>query len=254
MAGGRKVRSFKVALFRPAEYLEETRRIMEEKGFEVLATPFIGAKVDEGALSELGRLDAEVLIITSQTAASILLNRVPGIFQSREVIAIGKKTAGVLERAGVKPRTPPKFDSASIYAHFREELRGRKIAILRSDRGNEVLLKLRKVAEVQEIQIYRIVKLKGEKQKKAVLAVVNKEVNAAVFSSRMMVQAFMEVAEEAGMGDKAIKALNEIVTIAIGPPTRDELRSYGVEALMPEEYTFDGVVDLLENLIKHTQS
>ncbi len=242
------VRRFKVALFRPAEYLEETRRMMEEKGFEVLATPFIGAEVDEEALEKLEKIDAEVLIITSQTSASILLDRVTEIFQDREVIAIGKKTAGVLERAGIRPRTPPKFDSASIYAHFREDLRGRKIAILRSDKGNEVLLRLKDVAEVQEVPVYRIVKLKGEEQRKAVLSVVRKEVDAAIFSSRMMVQAFMEVAEELNVKGEAVRALNEIVTIAIGPPTRDELRSHGVEAVMPEEYTFDGVLDLLENL------
>jgi len=244
------VRSFKVALFRPAEYLEETRRMMEEKGFEVLTIPFIGAEVDEEALEKLEGLDAEIIIITSQTSASILLERAPEIFQDREVIAIGKKTASILRKADVEPRIPPKFDSGSIYAHFREELRGRKVAILRSDKGNEVLLKLKEVAEVQEIPVYRIVKLKGEEQKKAVLAVVNKEVDAAVFSSRMMVQAFMEVAEELKVKGEAIRALNEIITVAIGPPTRDELHSYGVEAVMPEEYTFDGVMDLLENLIK----
>ena len=243
------MRKFRVALFRPAEYLEETSRMMEEKGFDVLATPFIAAKVDERALRELGRLDAEVLIITSQTAASILLEKVPEVFQGREVIAIGKKTADVLKRSGVESKTPPKFDSASIYTHFRDKLRGRKVAILRSDKGNEVLLKLNEVAEVQEIPVYRIVKLKGEEQRKAVLAVTNKEVDAAVFSSRMMVQAFMEVAEELNVRDEAVTALNEIFAIAIGPPTRDELRSYGVEALMPEEYTFDGVMDLLESLV-----
>jgi len=244
------VRTFTVALFRPAEYLEETRRVMEEKGFEVLATPFIAAEVDEKALRELGRLDAEVLIITSQTAASILLERMPEIFEGRGVIAIGKKTADVLRKAGIESKIPPKFDSASIYAHFRDELKGRKVAILRSDKGNEVLLKLKEFVELQEIQIYRIVKLKGEEQKRAVKAVVNGEIDAAVFSSRMMVQAFMEVAEELDVKDEAIRSLNGIVTIAIGPPTRDELSSYGVEALMPEEYTFDGVVSLLEDLVR----
>lgn len=243
----------RVALFRPAEYIEETSRMMEEKGFEVLAIPFIAADVDEWALRRLGRLDAEVLIITSQTAASILLEKVPEVFEGREVIAIGKKTADMLKKSGVESKIPPRFDSASIYSHFRDGLRGRKVAILRSDRGNEVLLKLNEVAELQEIQIYRIVKLKGEEQRKAVLAVVNEEVDAAVFSSRMMVQAFMEVAEELNVRDEAVKALNKIFSIAIGPPTRDRLRSYGVEALMPEEYTFDGVIDLLESLFRDAQ-
>ena len=70
--------------------------------------------------------------------------------------------------------------------------------------------------------------------------------DAIVFSSRMIVRSFFELANV--MGIDVVKELRKKIVIAIGPPTREELLKYGVNALMPEEWTFEGVLKLLKGI------
>jgi uroporphyrinogen-III synthase len=64
----------------------------------------------------------------------------------------------------------------------------------------------------------------------------------------MMVRSFMELARSVDLIDDVRKSLNAMHTIAIGPPTKRVLEGYGVRAVMPSEYTFDGVLRLLVDL------
>jgi len=87
----------------------------------------------------------------------------------------------------------------------------------------------------------------GEEQRKFI-----RELNfdAIVFSSRMIAKSFFKLAEGMGELDRVIGTLRRKIVVAIGPPTRDVLTEYGLNALMPEEYTFEGVADVLRKYQK----
>ncbi|WP_232215784.1 uroporphyrinogen-III synthase [Archaeoglobus veneficus] len=236
----------RVAVFRPKEHIEETAKVLQKEGFEVVAAPFLKTVVSEEGVEKLKKAEFEVAIITSQTAAKIAAKNIP--LQGKRVIAIGKKTASVLSNAGVNSEMPSKFDSKSIVEEFAEKLRGKKVAILRSDKGDPVLLNLKNYAEVEEIVLYRIEEEHGKEQLEVLEKVARGELDAAIFSSRMMVHSFMKLADKAGMLKDVIGGLSKMHVIAIGPPTARALKEYDITPLMPEEYTFEGVMKLLRSL------
>ena len=134
------------------------------------------------------------------------------------------------------------------YREFADLLKNKRVNLLRSDKGSGILLNLSEICDLREYQLYEIVKIKNDSTRRVVREIAEKRVDAAVFSSRMIVESFMENAEDIGIIKRVVKSLNKIKTIAIGPPTKEKLREYGVEALMPEKYDFDGVIELLSSI------
>jgi uroporphyrinogen-III synthase len=237
----------KVALLRPEEYIEETLNLLHDSNFEIIVAPFLNIRINEEGMKRLKNSDFDVAIVTSQTAAKIV-SGYADIFKNKKVIAIGKKTAKVLSEAGIKAEIPEKFDSQTIYEEYKDRLKGLHVLLLRSDRGDPILLKLGEVAEVDEIVLYRIEKEWGEKQRELLLLIAEEKVDVVIFSSSMMVKSFMELAEEMRITDRILDALRRIHIIAIGPPTAKMLRNYGLKAMIPSEYTFNGIAKLLLNL------
>jgi len=236
----------RVAVLRPEEYIKDTIELFQGKDFEVIAVPFLRIKVNEEGIKKLEEADDfDVAIVTSQTAAKILSKHCDK-FKAKRVLAIGKKTAEVLSESGIESEIPEKFDSKTVYEQYRDKFRDKKVLLLRSDKGDPILLKLSEVADVEEIVLYTIEKNFGEKQKELIKRVVNGEIYVLVFSSSMMVRSFMELAENLNMKNKVINRLNEMRVVAIGPPTAKVLEEYGLKAEIPDEYTFEGIVKLLE--------
>jgi len=227
----------KVAIFRPKEYVRETEEKLRKAGFDVVSTPMIEIREKPTEVR-----DADYTIVTSRTAAKIAVKR--GLIRG-DVIAIGPKTAKVLKSYNVL--IPSKYDSFTLYREFREILRNKRVNVLRSDKGSKILLNLSEICDLKEFQLYEILKVKNERTRKIVREIAERRVDAAVFSSRMIVESFMENAEDIGISEVA-KSLNEIKTIAIGPPTREKLKEFGVNALMPKKYDFDGVIELLSSI------
>ncbi len=174
-------------------------------------------------------------IVTSQSAARVIAER--GI-RLRRVIAIGRKTAEVLKNYDVI--TPSRYDSSTIVEEFREELTGKKVIAIRSDRGSEELRKLAEICDFTDIVAYRIVKLHGEEQRRVAKLVEDCFFDVVVFSSRMIVESFLDLC--------SAEKLKRKIVIALGPPTAEKLKEYSIKALVPEEYTFDGVIELLRDL------
>ncbi|AIY90814.1 uroporphyrinogen-III synthase [Geoglobus acetivorans] len=227
----------RVAVFRPEEYLSGTADLLRSQGYDVLAVPMIGIEENDVSVR-----DADFTVITSQTAARIALKK--NLLRGT-IIAIGPKTRDVLGRESL---LPSKYDSKTLYEEFREMVAGKKVNLLRSDRGDPVLNKLSEVCDLKEYQLYRIVPLKGTMQKEAVREIAGGRVDAVIFSSSMIAESFMENAREINLFERVVGQLNRIVTVAIGPPTAGKLKNFGVKALIPEEYTLDGVISLLKRL------
>lgn len=224
----------KILILRPAELLEETLKKFREEGFDAHGCPFI----------KLNYVDFEVpqhdfAVITSQNAARVVVER--GV-KLGKVIAIGKKTAEILEKGGIHALVPSRFDSKTLYKEFFELLKGKRVIALRSNVGSEELKKLKDIAEFRDIEVYRIEKLQGEEQKKEIERVKAGFYDAIVFSSSMIAKSFLELCDDA-----CFEAMGKIMLIAIGPPTAEVLRSHGLNPLIPTEYSFDGILELLKS-------
>ncbi len=230
----------RVGIFRPEMYRDETVKLFERRGFSVFFTPMIEVQeleVDVG--------DADYTIITSQTAAKIALKK--DLIRGK-VIAIGSKTGKVLEKMGYEVFLPSTYSSKSLFQEFRSLLKGKRVNLLRSNKGDPVLKKLSEFCSLKEFNLYRILLLHGEEQKKAVREITEGLVDAVVFSSRMIVESFFENSKSIGIYDSAVKRLLEIPVIAIGSPTAEKLAEHSISPFIPEEYTFEGVLRLLEKL------
>ena len=229
----------KVVFFRPEGRAGELE-VFRKEGFEVLHAPLLDTVADEKEVRRFESEEFDAAIVTSKTAVEVLekydlVKKLKG----KKVIAIGSKTAEKLRNHGIESELPEKFDSESVAEEFRDKLSGMKIALLRSDKGDPVLLN---VGNAEEFKLYRIVPKKGEEQIRLVKKVCEGQVDFVVFSSRMMVRTFFELCNELKLGKPQCRV------IAIGPPTKRELEKFGVESLVPEEYTFDGVLRLLRSL------
>ncbi|WP_457550450.1 uroporphyrinogen-III synthase [Archaeoglobus sp.] len=224
----------KVAILRPEHVADETVEMFRKQGFDVISIPFIKIVPRD---FKFDPTNYDVLIVTSRTSARIMVER--GI-KHENVIAIGKKTAEELKKAGIVAKIPTRFDSTTLYEEFKDELKGKRAAVLRSNRGDPILLNL---PNVEEIILYDIEFEWGEKQKKLLKDL---DFDAIVFSSRMTVKSFFGLADYLGIN--IVNRLKDKIVIAIGPPTREELRKIGIEALMPEEWTFDSILKLLKSI------
>ena len=233
----------KVAILRPREYLNETLSKLKKEGFDAIGIPFIEIEHLKENLN-LNEFDFDALIVTSQTAAKILVNSGFNL-KDKEIIAIGKKTAKVFELHGFNTFIPSKFDSKSVYEEFKEKLAKKRVLILRSDKGSDEIFKLKDCCELLEIQLYKIKFKHGYEQKEFIREVYkNKNNYAIVFSSSMIAKSFINLSKKLGFEPESL----EQMCIAIGPPTKSVLENNKIKALMPLEYTFDGIIDLLKEL------
>lgn len=240
----------RVAVLRPEEYINDTLKLFDDR-FEIINAPFLKISKSEEGMDKLRQLKTEsfdVAIITSQTAARIVAD-FSSLFKGKKVVAIGKKTAEVLSNADISSEIPSKYDSGTVYDEYKEKVKGKKVILFRSNKGDPILLRLSETADIEEIVLYTIEKEWGSKQKSLIKDVVSGKVDIVLFSSTMMVKSFMELASQIGVLEKVKNALGgTTIPVSIGPPTRNMLLKYGVESIMPDEYTYKGIINLISGL------
>ncbi len=224
----------RVLLLRAEEQLKETLRKFRKEGFDAYGVPFVQIKPLPFTVP-----DHDYAVVTSQNAAKLIVER--GI-ELGKVVAIGRKTAEVLERAGFEVLTPSRFDSETLVNEFGEMLRGKRVVAIRSNAGSVVLRRLSEISRFVEVRAYEILPLRGERQIRAVQSAANGFFDATVLSSSMIARNFLDLSVE--MGYNAMKTW----FVAIGPPTARVVRSFGYEPLMPKEWTFESIIELLKKL------
>jgi len=226
----------RVLILRPSELLNETVESLRRAGIEAYGCPFVSLKYEEFEVPE-----HDFAIVTSQNSAREIVRR--GI-KLRKVIAIGKKTAEVLNNAGYEVLLPRRYESDALVDEFRDLLRGKRVVAIRSAQGGDELRSISEFADYTEVFAYRIEKLKGEEQRREVERVKEGFYDAIVFSSRTIAESFLDCCDE-----ECMERLRRMTLIAIGTPTAEYLKARGLSAMIPDEFTFDGVARLLKALI-----
>ncbi|MEM4575403.1 MAG: uroporphyrinogen-III synthase [Archaeoglobaceae archaeon] len=225
----------RVLILRPKELLDETIEKFRKEGIEAYGCAFVKIEPRDFEVPE-----HDVAIVTSQNSAKMIVKR--GL-KLGKVIAIGKKTAEILTKEGYDVLIPSRFDSETVVEEFAELMKGKKVVAIRSNTGSDMLRKISEFAEYREVYAYDIVKLKGEEQRREIEKVRSGFYDVIVFSSKTIVESFLENCD----GD-CLKRLKNITLIAIGKPTAEFLKKKGFHAMIPEEFSFDGILKLIKSL------
>ena len=195
-----------VATFRPDdERLRGAVETLAELGVDPLGDPML-------ALEPAGtrpRTDADYVILTSKTGVELAADAgwEPG---DTTVCAIGDATADALERAGYAVEVvPDEFSSQGLVDRLGGEVDGARIEVARSDHGSAVLLDGLEDAGAycHETILYRLVR--PEEAGNSAERAADGALGAALFTSSLTVEHFLDAADERGVRTAAVAGLND---------------------------------------------
>jgi uroporphyrinogen-III synthase len=214
-----------VAVFRPDdERLADAVELLESLGCDAVADPMLEVE-PTGATPEPG----DYVVFTSKTGVELVAEAGWSPPTDATVCAIGDSTAGALRRAGYPVDVVPEtFSSAGLVERLASEVAGARVEVARSDHGSAVLLDgLREAgAAVHETVLYRLVRPEAAGESAALAAAG--ELDAALFTSSLTVENFLDAAEARGVRDDALAGLAAAVVGVIGEPTAETARGAGI--------------------------
>lgn len=228
----------RVAVFRPDdERLTGALARLESLGVEPVPDPMLAVE----PTGEVPRSDADYVVLTSKTGAELLPDDwSPG---DASVCAIGGPTADALEAAGHPvDLVPETFSSSGLVEALGDDVDGTRVEVARSDHGSPVLLDGLEAAGayLHETVLYRLVR-PPDSGASTELAAAG-ELDAALFTSSLTVEHFLDAAAERGVEAEVLAGLEGAVVGAIGDPTRETAEARGVRVdVVPEEATFEAL-------------
>jgi uroporphyrinogen-III synthase len=230
----------RVAVFRPDDgRLADASEAVSELGAEPVRDPMLAVEETDGT----PRSDAEFAVLTSTTGAGLVADA--GWAFDGELCAIGATTASALEARGYDvDSVPAEFSSSGLVGALAGRVDGARVEVARSDHGSDVLTDGLEAAGayVHETVLYRLVRPEGSGES-AELAAAG-ELDAALFTSSLTVEHFLDAADERGVRRAAIDGLCEATVGAIGKPTAETAREHGVPVeVVPDTADFGALAD-----------
>jgi uroporphyrinogen-III synthase len=236
-----------VAVFRPDDdRVTDAVETLDALGVDPLGDPMLAVEPTGAA----PRSDADYVILTSKTGVELAADAgwTP---DGATVCAIGDATATALGAAGYTVDVvPEEFSSQGLVDRLADEVDGARIEVARSDHGSAVLLDglERAGAYLHETVLYRLVR--PESAGTSVSAAVDGTLDAALFTSSLTVEHFLETAEERGVREPASQGLNDAVVGTIGAPTKETAENAGIEVdVIPEAADFEQLARVAVELL-----
>ncbi|GAA0649294.1 uroporphyrinogen-III synthase [Salarchaeum japonicum] len=230
-----------VAVFRPDDgRLARAGDYLESRG----VTPVLDPMLEVAPTGNAPRGDADYVVFTSKTGAELVADAgwTPG---DARVCAIGESTRVALETEGFGVDVVPgEYSSTGLVNVLRDRVGGLRVEVARSDHGSDVLLDglTEAGAYVHETVLYRLTR-PGESGVSAARAAAG-DLDAALFTSSLTVEHFLDAADERGCRAQAIEGLNRAVVGTIGEPTRKTAEERGIEVdVVPAEASFEALAD-----------
>jgi len=231
-------RDVRVAVFRPDdERLGDAVELLDSLGADPVPDPMLEVRPTD-ASPEPG----EYVVLTSKTGVELAAETgwEPG---EATVCAIGSSTADALrERGYAVDVVPEEYTSAGLVDALDGRVGGARVEVARSDHGSPVLTEglADAGADVHETVLYRLVRPEGSGESAALAA--DGELDAALFTSSLTVEHFLDAAGERGVREAAVAGLNDAVVGAIGPPTRETAEAEGIAVdAVPEVADFEAL-------------
>ncbi|PSQ27329.1 uroporphyrinogen-III synthase [Halobacteriales archaeon QS_9_68_17] len=231
-------RDVRTAVFRPGdERIDEAVALLDSLGADPVPDPMLTVE-PTGATPE----DAPYVVMTSKTGVELVDDEgwTPG---DATLVAIGERTARAMREVGWEVDVvPEEYSSAGLVAALADDVAGERVEVARSDHGSGVLTDglADAGADVHETVLYRLVRPAGSGD--SVELAADGDLDAALFTSSLTVEHFLDAAAERGVREAAVDGLNDAVVGAIGDPTRETAESLGIEVdVVPEEAAFESL-------------
>lgn len=232
----------RVAFSRPRHVLAESIQIAKEMGFQPYAVPsmdLVPMPMEQlkAFRDQVMKGQHQALIFTSNLAAEYFLDfedneDLKQILAGTSVIAIGPGTSKALERHGLSVRElPEKHSSVGLVQSFGPSLRGQKVALIRSDKGTDVLREGLETGgtEVTEMHVYTTEPvLDSEEMRMLIETARSGGIDSYAFTSALTVRGFIHSSGNYVDKTEMLRLLQGSLVAAIGEPTADELASQGV--------------------------
>ena len=237
----------RVAVFRPAdERLDRAIDLLDSLGVRAVGDPMLAVE----PTGSTPREDADYAILTSKTGVELVAGA-GWRPDDTTLCAIGESTASALRDAGYAVGVvPEEFSSTGLVEALADRVAGARVEVARSDHGSAVLTDGLNDAGafVHETVLYRLTR-PPESGESVALAATG-DLDAALFTSSLTVEHFLDAAEERGVHQEALDGLNAAVVGTIGDPTRETAEAAGVDVdVVPETADFEtlarSVVDTL---------
>src|SRR6056297_2171139 len=226
----------RVAVFRPDdERLAGAVDLLESLGVDPVADPMLAVRPTSAEPE-----DAAFVVLTSKTGVELAADAGwdPG---EATVCAIGDATADALSEHGYQvDLVPEEFSSRGLVDALDDRVDGERVEVARSDHGSDLLTDglADAGADVHETVLYQLVRPEGAGDSADLAA--EGDLDAALFTSSLTVQHFLDAAEERGVRADAVDGLNDAVVGAIGDPTRETASDRGVQVdFVPDAASFD---------------
>lgn len=179
----------------------------------------------------------DYILFMSANAIDMLEQDIIEKLRGKRVIAVGPKTREALEKHGIDVSLmPEKYSSYGIIDLFKKiEHKDKRILIPRSSAANDYLKKeLEKLGmDVEEVRFYDTKPNYDQSLKDKV-----NDLDCIVFTSASNVHAFFKMIDSI-----------DCQAIAIGPFTRDALKEYGVEPIVADEHTIEGIFKEIRKMV-----
>ena len=245
----------KVLITRPRSQANGFATALQEAGFETVFFPVI----EIGGIQNTDLLDAALrnlssydwLILTSVNGVEAVWKRMQALGQEKipptvKVAAIGPKTGAALESHNIIPSFIPDEYVAEAILPGLGDLADRRVLLCRADIARKALPELIEQAggKADEIVAYRT--LPGRPVIDGIMK-LQLGVEVITFTSPSTVRNFIEIVKEAGFDPLRLPGNPKVA--CIGPITQKAAEEAGfVDIIVAEEYTAEGLVELLRSL------
>ena len=239
-----------IGFTRPAERLEESVKLAEKLGFDVIAAPSL--EILPGTDAEFDRLESllgirPILVFGSLTAVEMCGKRYGDLFKRMidgcRIVSIGPATTSELKKHGISDaEEPEEYSSSGIVKLLSPDAYGKTFVLVRSDSGSDVQTDGLTAAggDVKSIAAYRLKPASmNPRMERLMKAAADGFLDTMAFTSPLSAKSFIENLTSAYGRDKTEFILNNMHRAAIGKPTADALEAAGFRAdIVPAKTTF----------------
>ncbi len=250
----------RVAFTRPADKLAESLELAESIGLSAVAAPSLrildGTEEEfSAAESSLSSGSVDIAVFGSGTAVESCCSRwgdakFASLFSGCMVASIGPHTSDVLREHGLEASMMPQDDYSSygVVGMLSGMARGRRVMLVRSDSGSEVIREglAEAGADVTEFAAYRLEKAGMTPELSRILDEIESGgLDVMAFTSPLSASSFMEAVRER-FGGRAGEMAGRIKLAAIGRPTAMRLAELGHPPdIVPERTTFKDMLEAI---------
>ena len=237
-----------VLFTRPYDRMVESMELATSMGFDPIGIRAI--EVVKGDCSNIKAVsdaiskgEVDIVIFSSATAVSEYydVSGTEGFSLGKaEIMAMGPGTFRELRKYGLNATVPDDHSSVGMVDLLKDRVKGKAVAIMRSDKGSDVLREglERAGANISEIFVYSL-ECSEEDSRQA----ISKHIDVYAFTSTFSAKCFLEMSFETIGKSETERLMGKSRIAAIGQPTADYLSNMGFKVdMIPERCTFQDML------------